>query len=290
MLNKLTQTQYLKGSVISIIAGLFVIVLSVLKYHMTDGDISWAAKGNENSKIVKLIIEITLQISYAIFASALFAIIYGSISKNREAKEIADLVVMKVIGTYPIKAYPAATKKKKSSDFDKDLKITLIQDCKEFYYYEGVNLKTACSCLEAKSKKNGFVIWPEIHLFISQLSKLPSEEKRNELLESIKRIITIFDNQPEMKIVFYILPFDTGFHVHLMDNHVWFSPFRGVYDYPTTYLYKKEEKNTDSYYYNIRRRFGYLKDCSKVLELSHEMSFSELFSQLHNALNENLVS
>lgn len=220
MLRKITTHQYSICWTIIIVSVIILISLYIGKSDPSDN----------------LAIDGIIQLLSAVLASAVFALLYGHLSKNKEAKEIAELVVRDIIGTYPVKTYPATNKKSKKSDFDEDLKDTLLNECKEFYYYEGVNLKTACNCLEYKIKANTTSNFPDIFLFLSKLSKLPSQN-RDELLISIKKLIHITRFHPEINITIYILPFDTGFHVHMTDGKVWFSPFRGIVDYPTTYCY-----------------------------------------------------
>lgn len=269
MLRKITANQY---SVCWTIIIIVIIIIVAMYGGKFDSLSSWASEG-------------VSQLLSAILASAVFALLYGHLSKNKEAKEIAELVVKEIIGTYPIKTYPATNQKSKKSEFDKDLKESLIYGCKEFYYYEGVNLKTACKCLEYKIKSNTSSNFPDIFLFISKLSKLQSQN-RDELLLSIKKLIHYTNLHPEINMTIYILPFDTGFHVHMTDEKVWFSPFRGIVDYPTTYCYKKEDKNDNSYYSNIFQRFKHLKKFAIEIRLTNIHSESVLFEQIKNALSD----
>ncbi len=229
--------------------------------------------------------ECVFQLISAILASAVFALLYGHLSKNKEAKEIAELVVKEIIGIYPIKTYPATNKKNKKSQFDKDLKESLIKGCKKSYYYEGVNLKTACKCLEYTIRKNTSGNFPDIFLFVSKQSKSQSQDM-NELFSSIRTLIHLVTLHPEINITFYIMPFDTGFHVHMTDEKVWFSPFRGIFNYPTTYCYKREDENDDSYYFNIFQRFKHLKKYAMEIKLANTIDENFLFEQVKNALTE----
>lgn len=271
MLRKITSNQYSACWTIIVIS---VIIMMFIYGSKTDTLASMASEG-------------VLQLLSAILASAVFALLYGHFSKNKEAEEIADLVVKEIIGTYPIKTYPATNQKNKKSEFDKDLKDSLINGCKEFYYYEGINLKTACKCLEYKIKSKTTGNFPDIFLFISKLSKFQSQNG-DELLLSIKKLIHHAKLHPEINMTIYILPFDTGFHVHMTDEKVWFSPFRGIVDYPTTYCYKKEDKNDNSYYSNIFQRFKHLKKYAMEIKLAYMADENTLFEQIKNALtNDN---
>lgn len=183
----------------------------------------------------------------SVCASAIYSLIYSAFAKNIESEEIAKDIVSKIIPAFPKHVYGAG--KNEGEDFKSDLIDDLKMNHSNNIYYEGVTLKTFCLCLANFITESNINAFPKIYIIISKADNLEKKEFE-ELLSSLIYLYEFCKNNTGLQFTFCIIN-DISFHIHLTDNNVWFSPFKGNHPYPTTFLYPQSADN-NSYYKNLR--------------------------------------
>jgi len=223
----------------------------------------------------------------SIIASAVFALVYSSMSGLREMEDVATILYNKIYHSCPAHIYRATNIQE--NQFKEELLKGII-DCESFYYYEGVDLHTASYCILNGLSRAHEKTFPETHFILTRMGLL-QKEQGIQLLKSIISIRTFLDKynliinsspcQIELQMYIHILNYDSGFHIHLTDKYLWLSPFRGSYKYPTTYKYRKSD-SLDSYYKNFYDRMNTIirNPQVKKVQLNIEDAYNKLWSVL----------
>lgn len=181
----------------------------------------------------------------SVCASAIYSLLYSALAKNIECEEIAIDIVSRFTHVFPKQVYRVGKNENFKSDLIDDLRTNFSNNI----YYEGVTIKTFCLCLKEFITGSDINAFPNIYIIISKADALEKKEFE-ELLCSLICLYELCKNNIGLKFTFCIIN-DICFHIHLTDNNVWFSPFKGNHPYPTTFLYPKSI-DTNSYYTNLR--------------------------------------
>lgn len=230
-----------------------------------------------------------LTVSTSLLASCLYSITYGAIVKDVEIEEITNRTAARINSAYPQKIYKASDDQ--SDEFPDDLSRELVK-CKHYYWYEGDSLITANKCIKALFKSKDKSSYAQIALFLPNLNLLNADDGAN-LIKSIVSIYNEYRKNGRHEFRIYVLSHHSHFHIHMTENMVMYSPFKGQVKYPTTYKYN-HDSDGNSYYHNIKSRLDKLTKeaedsretnviCIKVN--NHKKNRDEVLKKILNALN-----
>lgn len=229
------------------------------------------------------------QLCISVASAALFAIIYSLFADYNLIKEVAARVSNEFNHSVPINIYPANDH---PENLFKEHLATELFNCAK-YYYEGIDLHTASSCITKSIHQSENCTFPTIHLIVTSARYLRLKEGL-QLVRSIDIIRNFLNHnnlvhnentsiEQEIEVILHILPHKTGFHIHLTDNYLWLSPFRGQRKYPTTYQCQRNESK-DSFYFNIRNRLLNCINDAKIKKIDLCSSDKDFYKEIWNKL------
>lgn len=233
--------------------------------------------------------EYVKQMCISVASAALFAIIYSLFADYNLIREVAARVSNEFNHSVPITIYPSNDH---PENLFKEHLTTELSKCTK-YYYEGIDLYTASSCIVRSIHQSEDCTFPIIHLIVTSARYLRIKEGI-QLVRSIDIIRNYLNDnslvhngnisfEQEIEVVLHILPHKTGFHIHLTDNYLWLSPFRGQKKYPTTYQYQRNESK-DSFYFNIRNRLLNCVNDTRIKKIDLCSSDKEFYREIWNKL------
>lgn len=160
----------------------------------------------------------------SIASTAIFAIVYSVFADYNNVKEVALCVSNEFNHSVPINIYPANDH---PENLFKEHLTEELYNCKE-YFYEGIDLHTASTCIVKSIHINENCTFPAIHLIVTSVKYLTKKEgfRLFQSIEIIRKFL--LDNnlvhnensivEQEIKVILHVLPHKTGFHIHLTDT------------------------------------------------------------------------